>query len=295
MENNLSENEYKPEQDVQQAEQPVAENSANGKNGFVQKVKDFVRKLELGKKLKTLVSPLKALPKKVWIIAGSALLALVVLITTISLLSNTYKTPVKIMENLANSKRFVSTYDKSAKMLNGFCKNEVDAILKLAKKVDGYEDAMEDAKDSFEDGIQELKDEYGNNYKISYIIDDKEKLEKDDLKKVRDALRELADNYEELADEADDFDSDDWEDFADEVELSKANAKKLVAAVEDLGKICKTAKVSAGYELTLTKRITGSELDEPEEDETTMRVYKIDGRWVSESALLYLSLMGSIG
>ena len=50
----------------------------------------------------------------------------------------------------------------------------------------------------------------------------------------------------------------------------------------------------AGYELTVTVTLSGSELDEPEEDEITMTVYKVNGRWVSEDALETLVSMGGM-
>lgn len=236
----------------------------------------------------------KSNPKKYGILCGGILTGVIVFIVVISLvlgaLFNNYKTPVKLMEKNRNSKSFSSYMDRSIDMLNGFCKSEMKAILKVYKSSDDYKDDMEDAKDEFADQIEDMKDEYGSNYKYTYTITDKERLEKEDLKKFRDELRNAADSLEAQIDEADDYDSDDWEDIADDAGISKAQAKKLYNAMDDVRKVLKKAQVTDGYELEVTIALTGSELDEPEENEMTIRVYKVDGRWISSSAMSGISL-----
>lgn len=236
----------------------------------------------------------KSNPKKYGILCGGILTGVIVFIVVISLvlgaLFNNYKTPVKLMEKNRNSKSFSSYMDRSIDMLNGFCESEMKAILKVYKSSDDYKDDMEDAKDEFADQIEDMKDEYGSNYKYTYTITDKERLEKEDLKNFRDELRNAADSLEAQIDEADDYDSDDWEDIADDAGISKAQAKKLYNAMDDVRKVLKKAQVTDGYELEVTIALTGSELDEPEENEMTIRVYKVDGRWISSSAMSGISL-----
>lgn len=219
------------------------------------------------------------------IIAAGAIVAIVALILVLSFLGNTYKTPVKLMEKQANNKKFSAMFDSSTAVLNGFLEKEVNGVLKIMKKSDSYEDMMEDQKDYFEDHLEDMEDEYGKNFKYTYKIVDKDELEKDDLRDFRDNLRSLADEIEWLEDEVDDFDSDDWEDMADELEISKGDAKDLVNEILDIGKVCKKAKVTAGYELTVEILLDGSELDEPEESEMTVYVYKVDGRWIAYEGL----------
>jgi predicted transcriptional regulator len=192
------------------------------------------------------------------------------------------------MEKQANNKKFSAMFDNSTAVLNGFLEKEVNSVLKIMKKSDGYEDMMEDQKDYFEDHLEDMEDEYGKNFKYTYKIVDKDELEKDDLRDFRDELRSIADDIEWLEDEVDDFDSDDWEDMADELEISKGDAKDLVNEILDMGKVCKKAKVTAGYELTVEILLDGSELDEPEESEMTVYVYKVDGRWVAYEGLYAL-------
>ena len=79
-----------------------------------------------------------------------------------------------------------------------------------------------------------MKDEYGKNYKYTYKITYKEKLEKDDLKEFRDELRDAAKSLEGVVELTEDYDSDDWEDMADEMGFDgeKSKAKKFIKSME---------------------------------------------------------------
>lgn len=222
------------------------------------------------------------------IVAAAAVVAVIALVIVLSILGNSYKTPIELMEKQANNKKFSAMVDASTATLNGFAEKEVKAVLNIMKKSDSYKDMMEDQEDYFEDNIEDMIDEYGKNYKYTYKIVDKEELEKDDLRDFRDELRYIADMCEDLEDEIDDYDSDDWEDLADDLEISKADVKELAKKILEIGKICKKAKVTAGYELTVETYLSGSELDEPEEGEMTICVYKVDGRWIAYDGLYAL-------
>lgn len=254
----------------------------NKKNEIVEKSKDLAEKG---------VALFKSNPKKYGIIGGAGLAGLIAVIVAICLivgvLCNNYKTPVKTMEKLANMQKYSSKEDISIKLLNGFCEDEFENIFKIYKQSEDFEDNNEDAKDDFADKIEELEDEYGKNYKYTYKITDKEKLEKDDLRDFRDNLRNAADMIESMIEEAEDYDSDEWEELADEMGLDgkKSKAKDVFEYLEKIRKNLKKAKVTAGYELEVTVILTGSELDEPEEEEITITVYKVDGRWISNAAL----------
>ena len=78
---------------------------------------------------------------------------------------------------------------------------------------------------------------------------------------------------------------------ADSMGISRSDAKKLAKEVESICSELKKAKVTAGYELELTIKVKGSELDEPEEEELTICVYKINGRWFLD----VISLVEGIG
>ena len=134
--------------------------------------------------------------------------------------------------------------------------------------------------------VEEFEDEYGKNYKFYYEIEDKEKIDKDDLKDLQEELRDLADEY---YDEVKDIDNDDLEDWADDADLKLSDAKKLKNEAVSLCKKAKKAKITAGYELDVTYYVKGSELDEPEElYEATITVYKVNGKWVSYDTVVQL-------
>lgn len=224
------------------------------------------------------LNKVKEIPKKIWIMAGAGILAVISIILILSLVGNTYKTPVKAAEKLLNSKSVTKVIDNAPGLLNGFGEDEANKIIKIVKKSDQYEDAIEDAEEYFDEMIESVKDECGANYKIKIKVDEKEKLEKEDCKEFRENLRSVA----KLADNIDDMDSDDYEDMADSMGITKSQAKDMVKTMESFCKKCKKAKVSAGYELDLVMSVTGSEMDEPQETEVTVRVFKVDGRWVPD-------------
>jgi len=195
------------------------------------------------------------------------------------LLSNTYKTPLNLQMNVLNAKSFNRFEKGLLNLFNGFCEKEVKGMYKILIKSDDFD--RDDMEDSFEDLVDQFKDKYGDNYKFSYEITDKEKLDKDELKDIKDAIKELAENLEENIEEIDDMDSDDWEDLKDESGLSKSDLKKMVAYAKKIQKKMKNPKVTAGYVLEVIYKVTGSELDEPEEFEATVTVCKVNGKWIT--------------
>ncbi|MBR3961832.1 MAG: hypothetical protein IKK13_06460 [Clostridia bacterium] len=116
------------------------------------------------------------------------------------------------------------------------------------------------------------------------MIDEKEQLEKDELRDFKTQLKETASAINDFVEEADEVDSDDLEDAAEELGLKRSEFKKLVKAYEKLADELKDAKISKCYELDVHFVFNGSELDEPYElDGYTTRVYCINGRWVGAS------------
>lgn len=280
MENEIYENDLTPATEEQQPAD-TKQKIVNLANSLLEKAKGLLSNKDV------LPEKVKAIPRKIWIIAGAAVVALVAVIVVVSLLGNTYKTPIQAAEKLVNTKSVEKILDRAPTLLNGFGDGEAKKLIKIIKKSDQFGDTLEDAEDAYEELVQNLKDEYGNNYKIKLKIDEKEKLEKEDTKEFRDQLRDVSDFEEQLKD----MDPDDYEDMADELGISKSQAKDMVKQLRSFCKMCKTAKVTAGYELSVIVSITGSELEEPEEQDMTVRVFKVDGRWVPD----VFSLVESIG
>ena len=221
---------------------------------------------------KPLLDKIKAVPKKIWAFVGAGIAALIVIAIVLSMLGNTYKTPIKAAEKLLNSKSVKQVIDRAPALLNGFGEGEAETLIKIAKKTDYYKDNIKDIEDTFDEAIEMVEDTVGKNYKVSLKVTDKEKLEKDDLKAFRNNLRSVA----ELGEYLDELDNDDYDDMG----ISKSQVKKAVKTLESFCDECKEAKVQKGYELTVEVKLTGKELDEPVEFEVNIDVFKVNGRWV---------------
>ena len=249
---------------------------------FLDKAKGKAKELAQDERVAKGVEKVKKVPKKIWLAVAIAVAVLIVGAITLSFITNTYKTPVKLYVKYMNAETHKNPYNDQLKLLNGLCDNEMKAMIKIMKKSDEYEDELEDEIEDWESQVESFKERYGDDYKFSFEVDDKEKLDKDDCKDYQDDLRDYAKSrYNSIKDEIDDYDSDDWSDMADSMGISRSDAKKYAKKMQDMYKEMRTAKVTAGYELDIIIKITGSELDEPEEQEHTIHVYKINGRWVS--------------
>lgn len=200
----------------------------------------------------------------------------------ISYATNNYMTPVRYAESQENWKNLnVKKYmRKSFDILGTKSGRE---IVKLLCESDVYLDMMESMEDAVEEGFEKRQDLYGDNFKVKYTVEDKIALEKADLRQYRDALRRVMGSLQSILDETEGFDSYDWADFAEELGLSRTQAKKLVAVysqmLEDIGRV----EPTKGYELDVVRTFTGNMLDEPVEDNITVIVLKINGRWVGIS------------
>lgn len=262
MDNNF-ENGYAPEAQAQQpaAEQPIPEQPAWEQPAAEQPKQSFFNKL----------------PKPLLIILAAAIPAILLLVIILSLATNTFRTPLKHLEKQANlrnaKKKAAYTQD-----MNGFCEKEARQLTRIMKKTDSWDDAV----DYHEESIENMKDEYGSNYKYTYKLDDKDKIDREDYKDFQDDLR---DTGEEMLEELRDLDSDDIEDLAEELDISKAQARKVVRIMKKVARKMKYARVSGGYELEYETTIKGKELDDPIEYDGSMTVYKINGRWISLNAL----------
>lgn len=282
MENEILENGTTPETEVvQETETVVTETAATETKG--NKITEALGKAadkgkELAENPKALWEKIKSVPKKIWIGIGAGVAAILALIIVLSIVTNTYKTPIKLMQAEANNKKASAMMNKQVAQLNGFCEKEYKAISKIMKKSENYDDQLE----AFEEEIEANKERYGDDYKFKYKVVEKEKIDKDDLK---DFQKELRSGGKAMLNNYDDLDSDDYETLADVLGLTKAQAKKLVKEQISIAKTLKTAKVTAGYELTVEVTITGSEVEDEEPIERTINVYKVNGRWVSQSAI----------
>lgn len=306
MENEILENGTTPEtEEIQEAvevtetveatetvETPVeAEAAAEEKKDIAAIFNNVVDK---GKELianpQTLLDKIKAVPVKIWAMIGGGVAALIAIIVVLSLLGNTYKTPIKAAEKLLSSKSVNQVLNRAPALLNGFGEDEAKVLIDIAKKSDYYKDYKEDIEEGFDSVIEFVEENVGKNYKISLKVTDKDKLEKDDLKAFREELRTIG----KMGSQLDDLDNDEIEDMADDLGITKAQAKKAIKTLESFCKDCKSAKVQKGYELTVALKMTGKELEEPTELELKVNVFKVDGRWVPDVFSLAENVIGSL-
>lgn len=195
-------------------------------------------------------------------------------------LDNNYKTPIRNYEKIMNLQ--ADTIEENVELsTNGFAEKEIKSLLKILKK--SKQDSFEDYEDNIEDQIEDYKDEYGKNFKYTIKINEKEELERSELKEFRDELREVGDSLAKVSEKTKDYTSDDWNDLADELGVSKSTAKEFISDVKKLGKVFDKAEVKKGYKLDITIILKGSELDEPEEKDAEILVYNVDGRWISST------------
>lgn len=198
----------------------------------------------------------------------------------VQMLTNNYITPIKTREKYANKDEY-SAEKAYLEYSNGLCRKEWKHIFEIMHNSDVYMDVMDEVEELVIKKYENKLDKYGDDYKIKCEVVGKLELEKSELRDYRSYIQNYVDMYEELADEAEDFSSEEWADAAEEMDLRKSEVKELVAEYRSLAEEMGRVRVDKGYELEVKQTITGSGLEEPEENDVTVVVLKVNGRWVS--------------
>ncbi|MBQ8797658.1 MAG: hypothetical protein IJZ56_05645 [Oscillospiraceae bacterium] len=236
--------------------------------------------------MKNMINKLMTLVNENRMMALIALGAVAVVLVALLLIpGDSYKTPVKLMEELRNAKSVSDMRDATFAQFNGFCDDEVEVVADVLWDTKVYA--------SMEEGLQmsvdTLKDQYGSKYKCTMKVTDKEKLDDEDLDEIRDLLEKKSEGFEKTAEIFEDPEGY-WEQIIENLDLDDEDLEDLVEAYEALSKQFGKAKVTAGYELTVTGKIRGG--GETTEDEMTIRVFKVGGKWISEPTLNLLPCLG---
>lgn len=247
-------------------------------------------------------APKKAINwKKIAIIAAAVLvLAAVVVLACTLIFGSSRTTPIAVLEKYANAKEF--TYVSYLKdMVGGIEGNKAAKIVQLAAKSDEFKDLLEDFEENAADAWEDNKDEYGKNFKIRLKNDKEveEKLDRDDLKDYKARIKELGEMYADLGKALGKLKSADLKDLAEDLDMDTKDLKEAIDCLKEIGSKLKGADVSDGYDLEYFVTITGSELDEPDEDDGELTVLKINGKWVSLQSLsllysLYYTISGAV-
>lgn len=220
------------------------------------------------------------LNRKTIVTIGLILVVLIGAIVGIRYATNNYMTPVRYSIKLENQESInVKKYLKYG-FKNLGAKNAGE-IVNILCESDDFLDLMDTLGENFEKTYERKQDKYGDDFKVTYTVEDKLKLEKADLRNYQKQFRQYVKYIEEGLEDTADFTSNDWGDFADALDLTRTQAKKYVTALEKMVNNIGRLEVTNGYELDIKVTITGSELDEPEESNSTIRVAKVNGRWIA--------------
>lgn len=222
-----------------------------------------------------------ALNRKTLISVALALVILIGAIVGIRYAKNNYMTPIRTMEKQANQstinyRKLLQTNIRKLGVSSGHARD----IVNILRKSDDFLDTRDSLEEYYEERYESRQDNYGDNFKITYTVEDKIKLENSDLRDCQKEYRELVKHIKESIEDTEDYDTDDWGDLADALGLTRSQTKKLVQAVKKALKDIDRTEVTTGYELDVVKTITGDALDEPEEISGTIRVVKVNGRWI---------------
>lgn len=231
----------------------------------------------------TIVAILKKKNVQKYLLVGALLIVILIgAIASIRYAANNYMVPVRNAEKLENLE---SLDGKSflKKSLKGLGVKNAREIINLCCESDLFLDMTEHIEETVEEYYEDNQDEYGDNFKIQYTVEEKVKLEKTDLRDYQKSFRAYMEDIQYIIEQTDDFDTDDWQDLAEELEMTRTQARKFIAALNNMVKDFGRLEVTAGYELDILRTITGEYLDEPEEEDITLEVVKVNGKWVLAS------------
>lgn len=274
-------------EELQNGERPAAaaEQKKPGKTVKIKK-EDIKR---LGGSAKELLK--KVFTKKTIIIAAVVAVILAGAILGIGFATNNYMTPVRYAQKQANM-RSLNGKKAIRENLTRLGVKNAGEIVKIMFQSDAFLDEVEELQDYVEERYEAKQDAWGDNFRIKYSVEDKIELEKSDLREYRNTFRQTVRTLQNALEYTEDYDSDDWEDLAEELDLSRTQTKKLVAVYREMLEKIDRVEVTAGYELDVLVTVTGDMLEEPGERNITLTVLKVNGRWITASDWHALGLVG---
>ena len=193
--------------------------------------------------------------------------------------TNYYKTPIQYSVKISNQE----TYDietVSIKAWNGLVTKELWQILQIMHHSDAYQELLEDAQYWVQRDYAKRIATYGESYELTVQELSRRSLSVQELRETRRDVREIISEIGYLVDQSEEFKSVDWRELADGLELTKDEAKELIAVYAELVNKMEPVRVTEGYEVTLARTITGELLEEPEVSLQEITVIKLNGRWV---------------
>lgn len=195
-------------------------------------------------------------------------------------LTNNYLTPIKIEAKYRNIREY-SIEKVVIDYSNGLGAGTWKRIFSIAHDSEIYMDYYDELYDELVSGIEQNMDEYGDDYKYSFEVVGKTELTNAELRDYRSEIQDTIELFKDMVEEADEFDSADWSDLADDMDLTKADTKEIFSLLKQLVDEFRRPEVTEGYELEIKGLYTGSELEEPVEEDRTVIVLKVNGRWIT--------------
>lgn len=243
--------------------------------------------IRTGQTLKEKISP--HLSKKRMIVLLVLAVITIGAVVGLNLWKNNYKAPLHALQYCLNSIDKISPEKEITLFTNGLGKRELKKIFRLLKDSDCFLDWKDEQIDDMVENSDLLCEAFGDDYSFKFEMKEKTKLTSAELREYRSTLQDYISQLNRILDYADDFDTSDWGEFADTIDLTKTDAKKLIEMLSDLQDDLGRLEVTKGYELDYNSVISGSYLEEPEESSDKMIVLKVNGRWIDSTGLYYLA------
>ena len=272
---------YEPAQTNEQPVIPVQQADAEGKTESVAApgsttVGEPAKKAKK-EKVKKEKKERKPINKK--LIAAIAAVVVVGGIVAACILSNTYMSPVNARQRMLNSSHV--NYERMVRKINGnLAASQIKSVEKILHNSDDYCTELDELNEYFNDQHDEILDKFGSNATVKYYVVEKVPLSEKQLRSYRYDIQDVVNEVQYSIDQYDEASSEDWTYLADELDLSRADAKKLVDRLQKLMDKLGRLKVTKGYKLVCRRVVEGKDSKTPETEKVTFTVLKVNGRWV---------------
>lgn len=207
-----------------------------------------------------------------------AILVIATIIIVVVITSKPYMKPINDFMDAIN-KKTTNQLNLEYTLEPDFCVTADKKVESALKNSDDHMDALEDNNDYLEDRYDNLDDEY-DSWKLTFEMKSKERMDEDDLEDIEDSCNDYFDDYlDSLIDYYEDIlDDGDFEDLADNFDITEKQAKSYVNALVNHYKAHEDVKITDGYEIK-GKFIIKTDDDEYKTDTVTICVVKINGDW----------------
>lgn len=212
--------------------------------------------------------------KRIGLIVGIIACAVVlaaVLFAVFGGIGNKPETPLTKVESAVNKKDAVGLVKDA---FNGLSSKNVNVLYKLINKIKVQDKTV---KEYQEELFETVEDQYGKNWKLKIVTENKDKMDKEDLEEAQEELREAFKRLSAM--DVSEY-SDYFKQIGSYIGLSEKEVKQLFEAAVGVGKDLKYLKVTDGYKVDFVVKITGKKLDKPEEHDASLHMIKVNDRWV---------------